>query len=400
MIEKFKKSSNLAILSAVILALLSGCSSTGDTNGGNQIQNSNAGSVSGEMVEGNDMTKDFAGKIFSDRESLKGSLIDNVFSGYKPYLSTYYLYTKGIDYEQTLSGMVSESVYPLKSTEESSGLYVYADSTGRILDVKIDEFNGMTSESYRDSDYIVNFYNKKSSIHVDENQSKDDIEKFKEDITGFNGDIYKFQEKFSIGDAPVIAKDKKGSTRVHYYPVFWGNGIEPMAGVYILNGDSEIIDIKIDEPNFLFDRLEEHFGKSVPRGFYFLSPEKITVYSGKVQTYTQNDDMYNDLMNSFTDSLADSANTLRADTLNSQIDQIKSGKHAGVEFTYSKTVKIMYPDISGNPQKYEFDSIFVTLDGNEPVLAFGMNGNYGTAPIYMSENNTLAEFVQKTYSDE
>ncbi|WFD11550.1 M56 family metallopeptidase [Tepidibacter hydrothermalis] len=388
LIGRYKKKSKLAIINGILVMLLIGCSFASDPNA--DAQNSGFSDNNNTIVDDmnkKQITEEVAKSIYNNKDKMLGSDGGDALKDYKPYVSTYYFDTKGATLEQNLMDMVGELVYPIKSSKMSRALYIYKDSTGKILDIKIDGFDGTVSDFYRNTEYIVNFYNRKSGIRVDKNMTADEI-------VGFTGDeVDDFQKKFDTGKPSVIAKNRSGLTEVYYYPVYFEEGIEPMAGIYILSKDSKILNIKVDEPNFLFDRLKEHFGKSIPTGS-FLEPEKINVYSEEKKTYGQDDIMYMKLMESFRTSLADEANPLRVDDLNKHIKDIKKGKDAGIELVYPKTMKIMYPDIEGNPITYEFDSIFVTADEYTPMMAFGIKGDYGTAPIYMADKNPLVELIR------
>lgn len=389
LIGRYKKKSKLAIINGILVMLLIGCSFASNPNA--DAQNSGFSDNNKTIVDDmnkKQITEEVAKSIYNNKNRILGSNAREVLKEYTPYVSTYYFDTKeGATLDQSLLDMVSGAVYPIISSNQSRALYVYTDSNSKILDIKIDEFDENISKSYGNTEYIVSFYDRKSGIRVDKNMSEDEI-------TGYTGNnIDDFQKKFDTGKPSVIAQNKSSLKEVYYYPVYFEKGIEPMAGIYILTEDSKILNIKIDEPNFLFDRLDEHFGKSVPTGF-FPKPEKIIVYSGKSKSYVEDEDMYTKLMENFKISLAQEANTLRVDDLNKYIKNIKKGKSSGIEFIYPKTMKIMYPDIEGKAKIYEFDSIFVTVDEYSPMMAFGIKGDYGTAPIYMADKNPLVELIR------
>lgn len=260
MIGKHRKKSKLAIVIGVLAMLLVGCgflSEPADKAADEKPASENTSQVEGSEQSENfpkdEMTKEFAESLLNDKNSLAGSHSPDSLQNLTPYISTYYVGLENSKSKNISSDFVKESVYPIKSSEESSGLYVYMDSQNNMLDIKIDEFNGITSESYAKSKYIVNLYARMSSLYPEDNGFSDD------DILGFSGSIYEFDEKFKTGGSAVTAKKSDMDLALHFYPVYVKESASAVGGLYVLAKGSNIVSIFMDLNQFRFENLEEYF---------------------------------------------------------------------------------------------------------------------------------------------
>ena len=260
MIGKHSKKSKLAIVTGMLAILLVGCSFLSEPSG--KVSNETPASESTTQVEGSKqsenpkkkvMTRELAESFLSDKDSLAGSNSPDSLQKFTPYMSTYYVGLEHSKSKDISADFIRESVYPIKSSEESSGLYVYMNPESNILDIKIDEFNGMTSESYAKSKYIVNFYARMSGLYPEDDGFSDD------DILGFSGSIYEFDEKFKTGGSAVTAKKSDMDLEIHFYPVYVRESASAVDGVYVLTNDSNIVSIFMDLNQFRFENLEEYF---------------------------------------------------------------------------------------------------------------------------------------------
>jgi hypothetical protein len=184
-----------------------------------------------------EVTREYAEKLWEDEENLKGRPFSEIEPQQKPYVQTFFVKTQGTS--------------PL---EESSALYVYTDAKDMIIDIRIDEFSGMPSHSYTESDYVVDKYDRKSGTVLGETK--------KEDIERYEGkDIEAFEKDHNLGRPSIMATDLRNHRELYYYPLFTEEGEEPSVGIFVLIKEWQIVGIKIDEPNFSFDRLDEYFSK-------------------------------------------------------------------------------------------------------------------------------------------
>ncbi|KDR95502.1 Signal transducer regulating beta-lactamase production, contains metallopeptidase domain [Peptoclostridium litorale DSM 5388] len=266
MIGKHSKKSKLAIVTGILAMLLVGCGFLSEPTG--KVSNETPASENTTQVEGSEqsenareagivageeMTRELAESFLSNKDGLAGSNSPDSLERFNPYISTYYVGLEHYKSKDISTDFVSESVYPIKSSEESSGLYVCMDSESNILDIKIDEFNGMTSKSYAKSKYIVTFYARMSGLYPEDDGFSDD------DILGFSGSIYEFDEKFKTGGSAVTAKKSDMDLELHFYPVYVKESGSAVGGVYVLTDDSNIVSIFTDLNQFRFENLERYF---------------------------------------------------------------------------------------------------------------------------------------------
>lgn len=150
------------LISTVLISILiiSGCSMNKDKNVDKATQQKNITKVQNDISE--IMGKDY------------DYVVKNMG---KPYLTTYYINIdkfkncKNLDFDQLLSKLDIELVYP-KEGYENSALYVDIDNN-KVVDVKTNEFVGVSSgfenlpEYASSSNVIIDFYNKQKYLSMD-----------------------------------------------------------------------------------------------------------------------------------------------------------------------------------------------------------------------------------------
>lgn len=273
MIKRYnKKFSKLSIVGVLFIAMIGtmsmvGCNST--------VGNSNSSSigvseeVTGQMLaeaDGYAISLPDAQKIITDKKETIGKdyeyLTEKIGS---PYVNTYYIDTKDIvpgEGVNNISNASSEAIYPIKSDQESSALYVFMEND-KIVDVKIDEFAGLPGINWKNSDYKVISYTYESGDieekKVLNNEEDFDLTKFKKDFLGTS--LSDFNNKFQLmhGFTEVINKNKEGE-QLSVYPISM-DGPGPTAGICVLSKDNIIKNIEIDGAWVAtnFERLDEFF---------------------------------------------------------------------------------------------------------------------------------------------
>jgi len=171
---------------------------------------------------------------------------------YKAYMegnSTSIRYLKNADDEY----IYEKTIYVYPSTgEDSSALYIY-ESSGEIIDAKIDEFVGSISTEGEDADYV--FYTYSSML---EKQPT-------EESLGYNGEqrlafetdlkdnfigqpLYKLHEKLEIY-VPVYSYEKIGETKkLNTYMIVSEVGYTASTDVNVIyNEEGTILDIYLDD---------------------------------------------------------------------------------------------------------------------------------------------------------
>lgn len=263
MIKKFKKTSyKLTFISFLLIALV-GCSSISEPENNtdptpNEISTKELYKI---FVENNEdfMYLHDAKKILNNKSDIIGK--DYEFIGTAlgtPYINTYYVNTKGLSSDEILNNLYNETIHPIKSDEDSSALYVFMKNN-KIVDMKIDEFSGIPSNNWKDSDYKVNFY---TSGDIDKkdlpNLEKDsNLAEFKKEF--LNRPLSDFKNKFNLKQGSNEAFNKKGDLKLTVYPIIGKDMPSPFVGIYVLSQNDIIKDIKIDRSDLQLERLDEHF---------------------------------------------------------------------------------------------------------------------------------------------
>ncbi len=263
MIKKFNKTSYKLTLISFLLIALVGCSSISDPeNNTNPTPSEISQQNTQEIVEQNNeyyINLSDAQKILNDKSNIIGKDYGYVWAILKtPYINTYYVNTKGLTSDEILSNLSNETIYPIKNNEESSALYLFMEND-KIVDIKIDEFSGIPSNTWKDSDYKVNFY---TSGDIDKKDLPDlekdsDLAKFKKEF--LNKSLYDFKNKFALTHGSNEAFNKEGDLKLTVYPIISKDMPSPFVGIYILSENDIIKNIKIDRANLQLDRLGEHF---------------------------------------------------------------------------------------------------------------------------------------------
>ena len=165
------------ILLMIIIAL-AGC--TPGTNekqqGSKETENKTQGDIQQEKTNADkarELTREYAEKLWENEENLKGRPFSEIEPQQKPYVQTFFVKAQGTSLDDTLSPLIRQAIYLIPSQEESSALYVYTDAKDKILDIRIDEFSGMPSHSYTESDYVVDKYDRKSGTVLGETKKED-----------------------------------------------------------------------------------------------------------------------------------------------------------------------------------------------------------------------------------
>ena len=263
MIKKFNKTSYKLTLISFLLIALVGCSSISESESNtdptpSEILQQNTQEIVGQNNEYYINLSD-AHKILDDKSNIIGKDYGYVWDILRtPYINTYYVNTKGLTSDEILNNLSNETIYPIKSDEESSALYLFMEND-KIVDIKIDKFSGMPSNTWKNSDYKVNFY---TSGDIDKkdlpNLEKDsDLAKFKK---GFlNKSLSNFKNKFNLTHGSNEAFNKEGNLKLTIYPIIGKDMPSPFVGIYILSENDIIKNIKIERSDLQLDRLDEHF---------------------------------------------------------------------------------------------------------------------------------------------
>lgn len=258
MIKRYKSYSKKLSIFALVISVLVGCSAISepsDKEGTTPKEESNI------TIENNDqnqglITLEKAQSIIENKDNL--FFLDQVEKSLnlaRPYVYTYYLDQAVLESEEPTEIMVIEMIYPIKSDEESSALKIYSQYH-EIIEMKIDEFNGMPSNSYKDTTYIVNDYSGERLIPYNE-----DFE-FNEFMDTYIGqDLYTFNAKFDLSHANIEAFVKDSNLQVNFYLLGEESSSvnEPSKGLYILSKDNEITEMKMGDSLFNMNDLNSLF---------------------------------------------------------------------------------------------------------------------------------------------
>lgn len=194
--------------------------------------------------------------IGKDRESME-SMIG------KPYINTYYVNISDLE-----SGDISSvAAYPIRGDEENdeidSAFYVVFEGD-KVVDCKIDGFNGIADDSLEDSDYRVKAYAYETG-DIEErklfnNGQEFDIEKFKKDFIGSS--LSDFKDEFGRVHGFTEVVRKKDGIRLSVYPISLDYS-SPTPALFIVSEDDLIKEVRIDGAwgALQFERLEEVFGE-------------------------------------------------------------------------------------------------------------------------------------------
>ncbi|WFD10197.1 M56 family metallopeptidase [Tepidibacter hydrothermalis] len=263
MIKKFKKTSyKLTFISFLLIALV-GCSSISEPeNNTNPTPNEISEQEPRKTIGQNDeypLGLPDAKKILNNKNWIIGKDYEFIWKTLgTPYINTYYVNTKGLSSDEILNNLSNETIYPIKSDEDSSALYVFMEND-KIVDMKIDEFSGIPSNTWKDSDYKVNFYtsgdiDKKDLPYLEKDSN---LSKFKKEF--LNKPLSDLKNKFNLTHGASEAFNKKDNLKLTVYPIIGKDITSPFAGIYVLSENNIIKDIKIDRANLQLERLDEHF---------------------------------------------------------------------------------------------------------------------------------------------
>ena len=263
MIKKFKKDSyKLTIFSFLLIALV-GFSSISESESNTNPNPTDISKITHEeIIEKNNkysISLDTAQKILNDKSNIIGKDYGYVWDILRtPYINTYYVNTKGFTSDEILNNLSNETIYPIKSDKESSALYLFMDND-KIVDMKIDEFSGIPSNTWKDSDYKVNFY---TSGDIDEKDLPDlekdsDLAEFKKEF--LNKSLSDFKSKFNLTHGGNESFNKDGNMKLTVYPIIGKDIPSPFVGIYVLSQNDIIKNIKIDRSELQLERLDEHF---------------------------------------------------------------------------------------------------------------------------------------------
>lgn len=263
MIKKFKKTSYKLSFISFLLIVLVGCSSISEPENNtnttpNEISKQNPSNI---IEENNEYPLGLpdASKILNNKNWIIGKDYEFIWKTLgTPYVNTYYVDTKGLTSNEILNNLYNETIYPIKSDEESSALYVFMEND-KIVNMKIDEFSGIPSNNWKDSDYKVNFYtsgaiDKKDLPDLEKNSN---FVEFKKEF--LNKSLSDFKNKFNLTHGSNEAFNKEGYLKLTVYPIIGKDTPSPFVGIYILSENNIIKDIKIDKSDLQLERLDEHF---------------------------------------------------------------------------------------------------------------------------------------------
>lgn len=188
-------------------------------------------------------------------DDIKIQSTDKILNDFnKPYIKNIYVTFKGLDYNKALENIEEEWIYTIKDSKDVLYLYIKND---KVINYKKSgyEFLNNSKYMYKDTEYKISYYNYQKvfnymDINVDELNNK-----YKSKM------INEFNSDYSRENANIVAVNEKGD-KVYYYPMrYEGNNQsdECYCALYIYTINDKIISIKIDEANFIYDKLEEHF---------------------------------------------------------------------------------------------------------------------------------------------
>lgn len=272
MIKKFSKTSCQLTLISFLLISLVGCSSI--TSMSNHVTASST--VISTLESNNPPTKTIeksTKEIFiensngyisvTDSQKIVNNKSDILGKDYEyirkiigsPYVKTYYVNTKNLTPDEILKNSSTESIYPIYNEEESSALYIFIEND-KITNIKIDEFSGLPSNTWKISDYKVNLYEYQFGSNLDD-KDLPDLTALKKEFIGKS--LSDFRNKFTLTHYSAEAFNKKGNLQLSIYPIVRKDSASPLGGIYILSENNIIKNIKIDRAVLQFEQLDEHF---------------------------------------------------------------------------------------------------------------------------------------------
>lgn len=172
-----------------------------------------------------------------------------------PYVKTYYVNTKNLTADEILKNSSTESIYPIYNEEESSALYIFIEND-KITNIKTDEFSGLPCNTWKDSDYKVNFFEYQFGSDIDD-KDLTVLSELKKEFIGKS--LSDFRNKFTLTHYSAEAFNKKGNLQLSIYPIVSKDSASPIGGIYILSENNIIKNIKIDRAVLQFEQLDEHF---------------------------------------------------------------------------------------------------------------------------------------------
>ncbi|MBF8984273.1 hypothetical protein IZY60_12065 [Lutibacter sp. B2] len=268
MIKKFSKTSYSLTIISFLLIVLVGCSSISVPESTANPTEITEKTTQENPIKSNENSLSFsdAQKIFKNKKDILGKDYAYIWEIIgTPYVKTYYVNTKGLTKDEILKNLSSESIYPIESKEESSALYVFMEND-KIVDVKMDEFSGVPSNTWKDSEYKVNAYSYQLGSDIDVKDLPDiekdpDLTELKKEF--LNKSLSDFKNKFNLSHGGNEAINKEGNLQLSVYPIISKDYAGSLGGIYVLSENNIIKNIKIDRPDIEFERLDEHFSSSI-----------------------------------------------------------------------------------------------------------------------------------------
>lgn len=239
------------IVCIFVIGSLVGCSKKSEESNNNVNTADKGTKIEYKTEDGNLISKQTAESILKNKDKYNFlDDIENKLKGKKPYVYTYYLDESELDSEEIGEVMLIEMTYLTKPNEESTALKIYSQYH-EIGDMKIDEFNGIPSNNYKDTTYKVNDYSEQKPVFMNE--------ELVESFIGQN--INKLNDKFNVNHGKVEAFIKGSNLKVNFYLIGKGSqgSNQPCKGMYVLTEDSIIKGMKVDEPFFKLEELDKLF---------------------------------------------------------------------------------------------------------------------------------------------
>lgn len=257
MIKKFYKACYAVIIVSTLIIALVGCSSFDSSKDDEDSVDGKRELVKENMFTGeNIITVDEAQRILDTEQENIGQnyeYIRNLIG--LPYVRTYYVNKKDLGEGFIISNMPNEIIYPIESSEESSSLYLFFEGN-KVVDMKIDEFSGVPSRAWKDSDYSINTYSFELGASIDEN----DLPELEELNSKFlKKPLTDFEENFNLIHGINEAFNQDETMRISNYYIVNKKEEKVINGLYLVSKNGTVESIKIDKPDIDFENLEAYF---------------------------------------------------------------------------------------------------------------------------------------------
>lgn len=264
MIKRYKNFSKLISVFTLAITIFVGCSAVSEPPKNNTKATQEVTKIEDEpkseikIDEQYLITLEKAESILKDKDNFYSlSKVEEALNLERPYVYTFYLDESDLESEEPSEIMLYEMIYPIKSDKIDSALKVYSQYH-EVADIKIDKFNGVPSNDYKDTTYKVNHYTAENLVFLEKDFT------FNQDfIISFLGqDIAKLNKKFNISFANVEAFLQDTGLKISFYLVgeesYGSDGATK--GLYVLTKDSKIVGLKmINDSLFMFDKLDSMF---------------------------------------------------------------------------------------------------------------------------------------------